>query len=91
MAGSEDDSLSNHGERHDAVFWNELNQNSHQIAMVSANYKTYNESPDHYLNSLSNWSRYKLHEQMDFIQRAQVEELSSQRIQVRNRTRVIPI
>lgn len=91
MAESEDEQLSRPPEPQDAEFWNELNQSSPSIATKQAQRKVYNESPDHYLNSLSNWSRYKLHEQMDFIQKAQVEELVSQRIQVRNKTRVIYI
>jgi hypothetical protein len=89
MAESEDEPLSRQPEPQDAEFWTELNQSSPSITSKQAQREVYNDSPDHYLNSLSNWSRYKLHEQMDFIQKAQAEELLSQRIQVRNKTRVI--
>lgn len=88
MAEPEDDPPSRQPEPQDSEFWTELNQSSPSIAMKQARRRAFNESPDHYLNSLSNWSRYKLHEQMDFIQKAQAEELLSQRIQVRNKTRV---
>ena len=90
MVDSIDQSFTNTEELQDVDFWNQLNQNS-KIVTASSYRKTHNEFPNNYSYSLSNWSRCKLNEQMDFIHRAQIEELSSQRIQVRNKTRVNPI